>query len=73
MQDGTYTPLSRPLFIYPTAELLARAEGAAFVEFYLDNAQSIAETALFVPLTDEQQQTAVDESNALKEGTTPTT
>ena len=35
--------------------------------------QSIAETALFVPLTDEQQQTAVDEATALKEGTTPTT
>jgi phosphate transport system substrate-binding protein len=61
--------LSRPLFIYATRELLQRPEGAAFVEYYLENAQSIAETALFVPLTDEQQQTALDEANALREGT----
>jgi phosphate transport system substrate-binding protein len=73
VQDGTYTPLSRPLFIYPTSELLQRAEGAAFVEYYLENATSIAETALFVPLTEEQQQTAIDEANTLKEGSTGTT
>jgi phosphate transport system substrate-binding protein len=72
VQDGTYTPLSRPLFIYPTQELLGRPEGAAFVEYYLDNATSIAEAALFVPLTEEQQATAIDEANALREGTTPT-
>jgi phosphate transport system substrate-binding protein len=69
VQSGAYTPLSRPLFIYATRELLQRPEGAAFVEYYLENAQSIAETALFVPLTDEQQQTALDEANALREGT----
>ena len=67
MQDGSYTPLSRPLFIYPSGAILQTDYGAAFVEYYLDNAVSIAETALFVPLTDEQQQAAIDASNALKE------
>ena len=69
VQSGDYAPLSRPLFIYVTRELLERPEGAAFVEYYLDNATSLAEEALFVPLTEEQQQTAVEESNDLKEGT----
>jgi phosphate transport system substrate-binding protein len=76
VQDGSYTPLSRPLFIYPSGAILQTDYGAAFVEYYLDNAVSIAETALFVPLTDEQQQEAIDASNALKEeggGTSETT
>ncbi|HSO04230.1 MAG TPA: PstS family phosphate ABC transporter substrate-binding protein [Candidatus Limnocylindrales bacterium] len=31
--DGTYAPLSRPLFIYPSKAAMARPEVAAFVEF----------------------------------------
>jgi phosphate transport system substrate-binding protein len=54
VQSGEYTPLSRPLFIYPSVESLQRPEMAAFMQFYLDNAQSIAEQALFVPITEEQ-------------------
>ena len=76
VQDGSYTPLSRPLFIYPSGEMLQTAYGAAFVEYYLDNAVSIAETALFVPLTEEQQEAAIAASNELKEsggGTSETT
>jgi phosphate transport system substrate-binding protein len=54
VQSGEYTPLSRPLFIYPSVSALQRPEMAAFMQFYLDNAQSIAEQALFVPITPEQ-------------------
>ena len=54
VQSGEYTPLSRPLFIYPSVAALQRPEMAAFMQFYLDNAQSIAEQALFVPITAEQ-------------------
>jgi phosphate transport system substrate-binding protein len=53
-QSGEYTPLSRPLFIYVKNDSLRRPEVEAFVQFILDNAQSIAETALFVPLSEEQ-------------------
>jgi phosphate transport system substrate-binding protein len=52
--DGTYTPLSRPLFIYPSAAALARPEVREFVRFYLENAAEIAEARGFVGLTDEQ-------------------
>lgn len=53
--DGSYTPLSRPIFIYPKAESLQRPEVAAFVEFYVANAVDIAEQAGYVPLNDTQQ------------------
>ncbi|MGO8056422.1 hypothetical protein AB9E30_39960, partial [Rhizobium leguminosarum] len=53
-QDGTYKPLSRPLFIYVKKEALTRTEVDAFLRFILDNEQSIAEASQFVPLTDEQ-------------------
>ena len=55
VQDGSYKPLSRPLFIYPKATLLARPEGKAFVEFFASEATTIAEDARFVPLTDAQK------------------
>jgi phosphate transport system substrate-binding protein len=60
VQDGSYTPLSRPLFIYVKNESLAKPEVKAFVQYLLDNQQTIAENALFVPLTDEQ----ADKSNS---------
>jgi phosphate transport system substrate-binding protein len=53
-QDGSYTPLSRPLFVYVKKESFSRPEVAAFVKYILDNNASIAESALFIPLTDEQ-------------------
>jgi phosphate transport system substrate-binding protein len=58
VQDGSYTPLSRPLFIYPSDQALARPEVKAFLDFYVTNYQQIAEEALFVPLTEEQAATA---------------
>lgn len=54
VQSGEYTPLSRPLFIYIKKASLERPEVKAFVQFYLDNVERIAEQALFVPLTAEQ-------------------
>ena len=54
VQSGEYAPLSRPLFVYPSTTALQRPEFAAFMQYYLDNAGSIAEQALFVPMTAEQ-------------------
>jgi phosphate transport system substrate-binding protein len=53
-QGGTYTPLSRPLFIYPSDSALKKPEVKAFVEYYLENATSVAESVGFIPLTEEQ-------------------
>jgi phosphate transport system substrate-binding protein len=62
-QDGSYEPLSRPLFIYINNEALARPEVKAFAEYLLANQAEIAEAAQFVPLTDAQQTEAEDTLN----------
>lgn len=55
VQDGSYAPLARPLYIYVANDSLARPEVKAFVDFYERNADGIADEALFVPLTDDQK------------------
>jgi len=64
-QDDSYTPLSRPLFIYVKQSALDEKETLRdFVRFMLENEQRIAEEARFVPLgqeqIDEQLQRLVD-------------
>ena len=65
VQDASYKPLSRPLFIYPAAKAAGRPEVKAFIDDYIKNATSIAEQAQFVPLTPEQQKTADQKAQAL--------
>jgi len=40
--DGSYTPLSRPLYVYVNAESLTRPEIQEFMRFYLANASVLA-------------------------------
>jgi phosphate transport system substrate-binding protein len=54
IQDGSYTPLSRPLFMYPSAEAMSKPEVAGFIQYAVDNYDSIAEAALIVPMDDTQ-------------------
>ena len=66
-QDGSYTPLSRPLFIYVKQESLDKPEVEAFLTYTLENAQTIAEEAQYVPLSEEQlaeQQAKLEEALA---------
>lgn len=46
--DGTYKPLSRPLFIYPSTKALQRPEFAAFVKYYLDNVNSFVDEVGYI-------------------------
>lgn len=64
-QDGTYAPLSRPLFIYVSDAGLQKPQVVAFADFYLESNADIVEAARFIPLTDEQLTTARDELDAL--------
>lgn len=65
-QDGSYKPLARPLFVYPSDAGLKKAQVLAFVEFYIEHNQEIVEAARFVPLTDEQEKTTQDALAGLK-------
>lgn len=65
-QDGSYSPLARPLFIYPSDAGLKKAQVEKFVEFYLANNDDIVKAARFVPLTEDQKKKAKDELAALQ-------
>jgi len=53
--DGSYTPLSRPLFIYVSNASFTDNEAvAAYVDYYIENLAEIAEIAQYIPLNDEQ-------------------
>jgi phosphate transport system substrate-binding protein len=54
ISDGSYAPLSRPLFMYPSGEAMQREEVAGFMQFVADNYDTIAEAALIVPMSEEQ-------------------
>ena len=54
IQSGDYSPLARPLFMYPSDEALQRPEVAGFVQFVADNYETIAEQSLIVPMDETQ-------------------
>lgn len=50
--NGSYHPLSRPVFIYVNSAALDRPEVAQFAEFYINNAGAASREAGYVPLPD---------------------
>jgi phosphate transport system substrate-binding protein len=65
-QDGTYAPLSRPLFIYVNnASYTDKPQVAEFVDYYVANITEIAELAEYIPLNDEQTTELEDQASSL--------
>jgi phosphate transport system substrate-binding protein len=60
IQDGSYKPLSRPIFMYPSAKAMQRPEVKAFMDFVLSAQNDIATAAKIVPMTQEQASKATD-------------
>lgn len=55
IENGSYVPLSRPLFIYVNLESMKRPEVAAFVDFHLsDEGQRLVELKKYIKLNPEQ-------------------
>ena len=65
VQDGSYTPLGRPLFVYPSAEALQRKEVDEFLRFYIENQDEITTQATFIPMTEEQSTASLDKIESL--------
>ena len=67
-QDGSYTPLSRPLLVYVKQSSFDDNEDVRnFIAYILDNNSAIAEEAQFVPLSDDQlseEQTKLEDASA---------
>ena len=54
ISSGEYKPLSRPLFMYPSQKAIQRPEVKAFMDYVVENYQTIAEAAAIVPMSQEQ-------------------
>jgi len=66
VQNGTYKPLGRPLFIYVKNDSYKnKPEMRAFVDFYVENEDKIAEEALYIGLTPEQKKTAQEQLSSV--------
>ena len=70
VEDGTYQPLARPIFIYVNATSAAfKPEVKAFVNFYLDQAPVLVKEVKYVPLPAEDYAAIKEHFKALKAGT----
>ena len=61
IQDGSYKPLSRPLFMYPSEKSMAKAQVKGFMDYVIANQAEIAKASQIVPLTSAQLDKAKDE------------
>lgn len=69
VRDGTYQPLSRPIFIYVNRKAADRPEVEAFVQFYLTQGPALVRQVGYIPLTDEIYQLALQRFQARRVGT----
>ncbi|HEX5995799.1 MAG TPA: hypothetical protein VFY84_11715, partial [Jiangellales bacterium] len=66
-QDGSYKPLSRPLFIYVNSKAVQQVQVADFVDFYIENIDEVVTEAAYIPLTEAQKETLRAEFDAFKQ------
>jgi phosphate transport system substrate-binding protein len=69
VNDGTYTPLSRPIFIYVKEKSVQRPEVRKFVEFYLKEGGALTREVGFVDLPAAAYELALKNFNEGKLGT----
>ena len=67
--DGTYEPLSRPLFIYVRDTAAQRAEVREFIQFYMTDGAELAKEVGYVPLPAQAYQLALKHFTDGKMGT----
>ena len=70
VRDGSYAPLSRPIYIYVNAAAADKPEVAEFVEFYLTNAEGLVPEVGSVPLTPEEYEDGIARFQNGETGTT---
>jgi phosphate transport system substrate-binding protein len=69
VNDGSYAPLSRPLFIYVRDTAAKRAEVAEFIKFFLTDGANLTKEVGYVPLPTEAYKLALEHFNNGKMGT----
>ncbi|MDX1603570.1 MAG: protein sphX, partial [Salinimicrobium sediminis] len=68
VSNGTYAPLSRPLFVYVNSSSVQNNPKVVdFINFYLDEAPSLLKDVGYVPLTSEEYKEQKEKFNAFVE------
>jgi phosphate transport system substrate-binding protein len=67
--NGTYQPLSRPIFIYVNAKSLSKPEVKSFVDFFMAQGAKMAKEVKYVPLPAEAYKVGLDHIAKGKKGT----
>ena len=52
INDGTYAPLSRPIFIYINSNSAEKTQVTAFIDYYIENAKNLVGEVGYIPLPD---------------------
>ncbi|GBE56136.1 phosphate-binding protein PstS precursor [archaeon BMS3Bbin16] len=52
INDGSYAPLSRPIFIYPNTKSLEKPQVKEFVKYYLTEGKALVSEVGYIPLPD---------------------
>jgi phosphate transport system substrate-binding protein len=66
--NGTYRPLSRPIFIYPKVKALERAEVRSFVDYFLNKGTTLIREVGYIPLADQEYTLVRNRFSAKKAG-----
>ena len=69
VENGTYQPLARPIFIYVNTKAAARPEVESFVKFYLDNAPALVREVGYIALPGEVYRLAAGRFETRTSGT----
>jgi phosphate transport system substrate-binding protein len=67
--DGSYQPLSRPIFIYVNAKSLGKPDVKEFVDFYLKHGAKLSKEVKYVPLPDRIYTAGQERLNKMQKGT----
>jgi phosphate transport system substrate-binding protein len=67
--NGTYQPLSRPIFVYINPKALDKPEVKEFVEFYMKNASKLTKEVKYVPLPAKAYTINMEHVDKKKKGT----
>ncbi len=63
VMNNTYSPLSRPLYIYVNSKAAKRPEVKEYVKFYLENAAKLVEEVGYIPLEQEKYKAQLEKYN----------
>jgi phosphate transport system substrate-binding protein len=67
VKDGTYAPLSRPLFIYVNNSAFEKKEVVEFIKFYIKSSATLSKEVGYIPLPQEEYDKQLSAVNTLVE------